>query len=254
MKVRHLLLLGGAAAWGWLGAPVARADSPLSPELLDQYDRRGYFTPNFKAAIQDLVDANEKLAQANAEQKKFQIDLPGVLQQAAAAQAKTAALRQELAKYDHPDQTDFLALQACVNDPSAKPSDVIALAQAYVWTYPDSPNAAQAQQYLATWQKKLADAEQAARDATAAREAAHAELVRRAQAHDLTLPEWRDFLRGMSEDDLVQLFGQPTLKQDEYWYYDGAWIVNPGSTQKTGMQINFDAGRVIGVDPKSPSP
>jgi hypothetical protein len=58
----------------------------------------------------------------------------------------------------------------------------------------------------------------------------------------------------MSQDDLVKLFGQPSSKQDDYWFYEGEWIVNPANSQKVGMQINFEAGRVINVDAKPPPP
>jgi hypothetical protein len=251
---RHTLILGGAWALAWLSPIAAHADGKLSPDLIDEYDRRGYFTPNFKAAIHNLVEAHEAFDKAQAEQRKFEQDLPALQQQAAEAQAKTVALQQQLAIYDHPDENDFTALQAKVHDPASQPEDVIALAQAYVWTYPSSPHEADAQEYLSTWQKKLADQVQADKDAEAAREAAHAELVRRAQAHDLSLTEWRDFLRGMSQDDLVKLFGQPTAKQDDYWFYDGGWVVNPSNAQKAGLQINFDAGRVLTVDAKPPPP
>ncbi len=251
---RHVLILSGVWTLALLAPIAAHADRQLSPDLLDQYDRRGYFTPNFKTAIHDYVTAQEALSKAQAEQKKFEHDLPALQKQAADAQAKTVALQQELAIYDHPDETDFTALQAKVHDPTAKPGDVMALAQAYVWTYPASPHEADAQQLLSSWQKKLADQEQAEKDADAAREAAHAELVRRALAHDLSLGEWRDFLRGMSEVDLLKLFGQPTSKQDDYWFYDGAWIANPASSQATGLQISFEAGRVINVVPKPPNP
>jgi hypothetical protein len=251
---RHVLIFLGASTLALLGSPGLHADGKLSPELLDEYDHKGYFTPKFKAAIQNLVEAREGLDKALEEQNKFERDLPGLEQQAADAQAKTVALRQELAKYDHPDENDFAALQAEVQSPTAKPDDVIALAQAYVWTYPASPHESDAQQLLATWQKKLADQAEAEREADAARQAAHAALVRRALAHDLGLAEWRDFLRGMSQDDLVKLFGQPTSKEDDYWIYEGGWIVNPANAQKAGLQINFDAGRVLNVDAKPPAP
>ena len=236
-----------------LAPMAAHADKQLSPELLDQYDREGYFTPKFKTALIDMVQAHEALDKALAEQKKYDRDLPGLQQQAAEAQAKTVALQQQLALYDHPDEADFTALEAKVHYPSAKADDVIALAQAYVWTYPASPHEADAQQYLTTWRTKLAGEEQAEKDAEAAREAAHAELTRRAVAHDLSLAEWRDFLRGQSQDDLIKLFGQPSSKQDDYWYYNGGWIMNPTSPQKAGLQINFEAGRVINVDPIGPA-
>jgi hypothetical protein len=251
MKRPALILAGALAGLVPLGA---HADRQLSPELIDQYDHNGYFTPNFKEAIHELVDAREALDKAQAEQKKFEQDLPALEQQAAEAQAQTVALRQELAKYDHPDENDFAALQAKAQDPAAKDEDVIALAQAYVWTYPASPHEADAQQLLVTWQTKLANQQQAERDAEAAREAAHAALVRRALAHDLSLVEWRDFLRGMSQEDLVKLFGQPSSRQDDYWFYDGEWVVNPANSQRAGLQINFDAGRVLSVDAKPPPP
>jgi uncharacterized protein Usg len=250
----HILILGISSTLAWLSPLAAHADGKLSPELLDQYDRRGYFTPNFKTALQDMVQAHEALDKALAEQKKFERDLPSLQKEAADAQAKTVTLQQQLAVYDHPDENDFNTLQTLIHDPAAKAGDVIALAQAYVWTYPTSPHEPVAQEFLNTWQKKVADQQQADKDAEAARVAAHAALVRRAQAHDLSLAEWRDFLRGLSQDDLVKLFGQPTSRQDDYWYYDGAWVVNPTNSQKQGLQINFDAGRVLSVDAKPPTP
>lgn len=249
---RRVLLFFHAGALAVLAPGLAHADKHLSPELLDQYDRRGFFTPGFKQAIHDYVEAREQLDKAQAEQKKFQHDLPALQQQAAEAQAKTVALRQELARYDHPEESDFAALQARMHDPAAKPEEVIVLAQAYVWTYPASPHAADAQQDLTALQQQIASQEQAEKEAEAAREAARAALVRRAQARELSLAEWRDFLRGMSQDDLVKLFGQPSSKQDSYWFYEGQWIVNPANSQKVGMQINFEAGRVINVDAKPP--
>jgi len=253
MKTRTLLL-GIAGAMAWLSPMAAHADRKLSPELFDQYDRRGYFTPNFKTALIDMVQSHEALDKALTEQKNFEKDLPELQKEAADAQAKTVALQQQLAVYDHPDENDFNALQALIHDPAAKAGDVIAQAQAYVWTYPISPHESEAQEFLNTWQKKLADQVQAEKDAEAAREAAHAALVHRAQAHDLSVPEWRDLLRGLSQDDLVKLFGQPTSKQGDYWFYEGEWVVNPANAQKQGLQINFDAGRVITVDPKPAAP
>jgi hypothetical protein len=253
MKTRTFLI-GITGALAWLSPMAAHADRKLSPELFDQYDRRGYFTPNFKTALIDMVQAHEALDKALAEQKNFEKDLPELQKEAADAQAKTVTLRQQLAVYDHPDENDFDALRKLIHDPAAKAGEVIALAQAYVWTYPTSPHEPAAQEFLDTWQKKLADQQQAEKDAEAAREAAHAALVRRGQAHDLSIAEWRDLLHGLSQDDLVKLFGQPTSRQGDYWFYEGGWAVNPALPQKQGLQINFDAGRVITVDAKPAAP
>jgi multidrug efflux pump subunit AcrA (membrane-fusion protein) len=154
---------------------------------------------------------------------------------------------------EHPEETDFDALQKRMDAADAKLEERIALAQAYVWTYPASPHQSDAEQYLQQMEKKLADRQQAEKDAEAARVAARAKLVQRAQARDLSLSEWRDFLRDMSQDDLVKFLGRPTSQRDDYWIYSGAWIIDPASKQKVGMEINFNAGRVIGVveEPRS---
>src|ERR1035437_5701955 len=114
-----------------------------------------------------------------------------------------------------------------MNDSGAKPEEQLALAQSYVWAYATSPHQAEAQQYLQQVQKKLTDQEQAEKDAEAARVAARAKLVQRVQAKDLSLSEWRDFLRNMSQDDLVKFLGRPTSQRGDYWIYSGAWIVDP---------------------------
>ena len=253
MKAR-LLFVAGLTLAGMFSPGQRAGASQLSPERLDVLDRRGYFTPQFKAATYDLVNAQKALAQAQAEQKSLKLQLPGLHQQADEAAAKAVALRQELARYDHPEENDFNALQAALNDSRAKAEDQIILAQAYVWTYPTSPHAAEAQQYLQLVQKKLADRLQAEKDAEAARVAAHAQIVARAQAHDLSLAEWRDLLNGMSQDDLVKLLGQPSSMENGYWFYNGGWVNEPAGRPKVGLQINFDAGRVITIDEKPALP
>jgi hypothetical protein len=253
-RIASFALVAGWAALG-LTCPPARADSgQLSPERLDKLDQLGYFTPAFKAAVHDLVESKQALAQAQRDQARFTADLPDLQKQATDAQAQMSALRQELARYDHPEENDFAALQQRMNDPAAKPEDQVILAQAYVWTYPASPHQTDAQQYLQQLQKKMADDRQAAQEAEAARVAARASLVKRAQARQLSLPEWRDFLRGMSQDDLVNFLGPPTAQTDGYWIYGGAWIVDPVTRKKVGMEMNFDAGRVLTVDEKPAQP
>jgi hypothetical protein len=220
----------------------------LSPEKLDMLDQMGYFTPGFKTAVHDFVDSKHALEQASAEKAKLTAELPDLQKQAMATQAQAIALRQELSKYDHPEENDFVALQWKMKDPGTKPEEQMALAQAYVWTYPTSPHEGEAQLYLHQLMQQQAEQRKAIADAQTAREIAHASLVERALAHNLNLEEWRNFLRDMSEDDLVKLFGRPTGQQDGYWIYAGNWVVVEGTQQKYGMMINFNAGRVISVD------
>jgi hypothetical protein len=246
-----LSIAAGLVILGLTSAP-GRAGQ-LSPARLDYLDKLGYFTPGFKTAAHELVDSKHALESDGQENQKLTLELPALQQKTTQAEAKAIALRQELAKYEHPDETDFTALQNKMKDSGAQLEDQIALAQAYVWTYPASPHEADAQQYLQQAQKTMADNQQAEKDAEAARVAAHAKLVQRAQAHDLSVGEWRDFLRDMSQEDMVKLIGQPTSQSDAYWFYSGDWIADPVTRKKVGIQINFNAGRVLTVD-EIPSP
>ena len=248
-----LFVVAGVAGLAMAPLP-GRADGQLSPERLDVLDQRGYFTPGFKAGVHDLVDARHELAQTTAQKEKLNHDMADLRRQAAEAEAQAVALRQELAKYDHPEENDFAALQQRMNDATAKPEEQIALAQAYVWTYPASPHQADAQHYLQQVQNKIANGIQAQKDAEAAKEAAYAKLVQRAQAKDLSLIEWRDFLRDKSQDDLVKLIGQPSSQQGDYWIYSGDYVTDPGTHQKVGLEINFNGGRVLNVEEKPSLP
>jgi len=228
---------------------AARADDGrhISPERVDLLDQRGVFPPAFKADIHALAEAVQGISDAQAQQKKLELQLPGLVDQQQKADAEVASLREELAKYDHPEEVDFAILQTTLKDPAAKPEEQMALAQAYVWTYPASPHAAEAQQALQQMQKAIADQQQATKDAEAAREAARAQLVQRAEAKDLTLDEWRGFLNGMSQEDVLKYLGRPDSQQDDYWIYSGGWIKDSSGGPKAGLEINFSGGRVLNV-------
>ena len=227
--------------------PEHAAEPKLSPERLDLLDERGYFTPGFKAAVHDYVDTRKPLAQAVDEANKLSAQLPDVLKQSADAQAKTDALLKELARYQHPEDDDFAALQTLMKDPSAKPEDQFALAQAFVWTYPSNPQADEARQYLQDIQKKLAAQQQAEKDAQAAQAAAQTKLLQRVQARKLSLNEWKDFLRDKSQEDLLKYLGRPDVAQFDYWIYNSAFTVDPNTGQKVGLQVNFNGTRVNSV-------
>jgi hypothetical protein len=249
------LSVGASLAVLWLTLGVGQAQTgQLSPERFDELDKWGYLTPGFKAAVHDYVESKHALEQANAENAKFAQDVPVLQKQADDAAKKTAALQMELAKYDKPDEADFAALKNEMSDPNAALKDQIAMAQAYVWSYPTSTNEGEAQQYLQQAQKKLADQVEAEKEAEAQRAADHAKMVQRALARDLSVSEWRDFLRDMSQDDLVELLGRPNSTADDYWTYSGAWVLDRTTHQKVGIQINFNAGRVLNVDEIPPPP
>lgn len=231
-------------------APLAgRADSSstLSASQLDALDRRGYLTPSFAAAARALIEAKEEQRNAHHEQDELVNSLPDLQNIAATEEGKVAALKEELSRYEHPDETDMEALRREMKDPAAKPEDQMALAQAYVWTYPASPLEPEAQQYLAQIQKKLADAVQTQKEAAAAQAAAQVKLLQRVKAHDLNLNEWGFFLLNKTQTEVADYLGQPSSSDDEHWTYAGAWTTDPVTNQKAGLQLTFNGGRVIGV-------
>jgi hypothetical protein len=198
-----------------------------------------------------LIDAKETLKTADSDRIKLELTLPGLEKNAKAADAKVARLKDELTRYDHPDETDFTALQSAMKDPSAKIEDQVTLAQAYVWTYPGSTHAGEAEQDLQQLQKKIADQVQSAKDADAAQTAAQLKLIQRVKAHDLNLGEWRAFLQDKSQAEVEQYLGAPAAKADDYWTYSGAWTIDPTTNQKAGLQLTFNGGRVLSVAPVS---
>jgi hypothetical protein len=244
------LLAAGAGLL--LPAAVRAADGQLSAARLDQLDQRGYFTPKFKAAVHGLVDAQQAAAAAQEQEKKLALMLPGLRQQTADIQAQVAALHKELSLYEHPEDSDYDALQAAMKDPAASPDDRLKLAQAFVWSYPTDPRQAEAEQDLRKIQKQIADMDKAAREADAAKAAARAKLLQRVQARDLSLAEWQDFLRDMSQEDLLTYLGRPDTVGVDYWIYSGAWTTDPVTKAKAGLQVQFNGTRVLTVTTPAP--
>jgi hypothetical protein len=236
-------------------APVsARADAALSAAKLDLLDDRGYFTPAFKAAVHDLVDARQAVAQDREDEAKAGEKLPGLKEQVAAAQLRVADLRRELALYQHPEDADFEALQAEMKDAAAQATEQLALAQAFVWSYPNDPRQAEAEQDLRQVQAKISAQQESVREAEAARQAAQARLVERAKARQLSLAEWQSFLLDKSQEELLGYLGRPQGEGDGYWIYSGTFIVNPVTNVRTGLLVNFNGTRVVGVAAAPPEP
>jgi hypothetical protein len=235
-------------------APLAGRGADTTNDLLTQtqietMERNGWLTPQFEAAARELIEAKETLKTADDDRTKLELKLPALQKTAATEDAKVSKLKDELAHYDHPDETDFTALQAAMKDSSAKIEDRLALAQAYVWTYPGGAHTGEAEQDLQQIQKKIADQVQAAKDTDAAQTAVQLKLLQRVKAHDLNLGEWRAFLQDKSQDEVLQYLGEPAAKTDDYWTYSGAWTIDPATNQKAGLQLTFNGGRVQNVAP-----
>jgi hypothetical protein len=244
MKRRALIL-----AFLLAGAMAGRADNGLTQTQIETLEKRGWITPGFEAASRDLLQARDDARTAQADEASLSAALPALREKVSAEDQKVAALRAELARYDHPDETDFAALQAAMQDAGAPTQDQMARAQAYVWTYPASAHAADAEHDLQQLEKKIADQTQAAQNAAAAQEAAQLKLLQRVKAHALSLGEWRSFLQDKSGDEVQRYLGAPTSQSADYWTYAGDWTVDPSSNLKSGLQITFNGGRVQNVAP-----
>jgi hypothetical protein len=244
---RTLLVL---ALLGTVSLP-SRADDPgpFTASQLKELDRRGYLTPTFAAAARELIEARQAQRDGQAEQAQLKESLPALEEQASTEESKVKALKEELARYDHPDDADLAALQAAMKNPAATPDEQMALAQAYVWTYPMSPHATEAQQDVEQIQKKLADQAEAQKEADAARAAAQGKLLQRVHARDLSLEEWRAFLQDKTQAEVTGYLGHPNAMTDDYWTYAGAWTVDPSTNLKAGLQVTFNGGRVLSVAP-----
>jgi hypothetical protein len=235
---------------GTLGPLLARADGDLSPSQIETMEKRGLITPAFETAARQWIDARESAAQAKTDEARLAASLPELQKEVADEDAKVARLRNELEHYDHPDETDFTALQQAMKDPNARPDGQLARAQAYVWTYPESPHLTEAEKDLQQVQKQIADRQQAASNAAAAATAAQLRLLQRVKARDLSLGEWRAFLDDKSQTEVTQYLGAPSGQDNEdHWIYQGAWTVDPATNQKAGLQLTFNGGRVQNVAP-----
>jgi hypothetical protein len=238
-----------ALLWG-AGSPLLPAEIyQPSAQRLNAFDQRGYFPPALKSAIHDLVNAREAVARAKADQEKFAAALPDLRTQSNEAISQTARLRKELELYTHPEEADFDALQSAMKNPSASSEQRLELAQAFVWSYPTDPHQTEAGEDLRQVQRQIAAQRQAVRDDAMARAAARAKLVQRAEARELSLSEWQDFLRDMSQEELLTYLGRPQTQQADYWIYRGSWTLDPRAQKRVGLRINFNGTRVQSVDP-----
>jgi hypothetical protein len=241
---RTLLLLACTAL------TASAAEPELTPAQIDTFEKQGWITPAFDNAAREWVEAKQSSAEAKADTTRLTGELPDLQKQVADEDAKVARLQDELAHYTQPAETDFTALQAAMKDSNARPEGQLARAQAYVWTYPDSPHLADAEKDLQEAQQKIADQQKATSDAAAAAAAAQVRLLARVKAHDLGLGEWRAFLQDKSQTEVTRYLGAPSAQTDEdHWVYQGAWTTDPATNQKAGLQLTFNGGRVQNVAP-----
>jgi hypothetical protein len=237
-----------------LFAPSLLRAQTLDPSIdrLNMLDQRGYFTPGFKKAVHDLVNTKHALAQSRADIKKWNEELPALQKQSADAVAQVARLRAELAIYLHPENADFDALQHAMKDAQVAPKDRLAMAQAFIWSYPTDPRQTEAEADLQQTVHSIANQQAAASAAAAAQLAARNNLIQRAQSRSLSLAEWRSFLLDMSQEDLLKYLGRPQTTEADYWIYSGNFTTPPGTRKLAGLRIDFNGTRVLSVTPLIP--
>ena len=227
----------------------AHADTTLTASQIEGLEHRGWITPAFEAAAHKLIEAKQTAQQAKADEEKLEQQLPNLQKGVTVEDVKVAQLQAQLARYDHPDENDFTALQGAMKNSAVKPSYRLTLAQAYVWTYPSSPHLDEATRDVQKLQQQIADQLEAAKEADAAQQAAQLKLLQRAKAHNLSLGEWRTFLQDKSQDEVQEVLGDPARQDAGGWTYLGNWTVDPATSLKAGLHISFNGGRVQNVAP-----
>ncbi len=192
------------------------------------------------------------MAQARIDTRHANEKLPGLQKQSDAETARVDELRKELAAYAHPEKADLETLRDAMKNPAVPLEEKLTLAQAFLWSYPTDPHQAEAMEDLQQIRQQIAGRRETAKQDAAARSAARLLLVQRAKAGDLSLTEWRDFLRDMSQQDLLGYLGPPRFAQPDYWIYTGPRTWVPATQKRAGLRINFNGTRVLSVVPVTP--
>ena len=94
------------------------------------------------------------------------------------------------------------------------------------------------------------EAQKQQEQAEAARAAAQAraDLLARAAKGEVTLSEMREALIGKTRAQVSDLLGMPSETASDSWGYGRQMIVNPLTSEKTGLTVYFTEGAVQGVD------
>jgi hypothetical protein len=123
---------------------------------------------------------------------------------------------------------------------------------AFPGKFPGSPLDAQARAQLTAVNEQIVvrDAQHQQEEADAAKEAAasRADLLARAARGEVPLSEMRQTLIGKSRAQVGDLLGPPSDTGPDQWTYSRQMILNPLTSEKTGLTVYFLQGNVQGVD------
>jgi hypothetical protein len=123
---------------------------------------------------------------------------------------------------------------------------------AFMAKYPSSSLAGLAQGQLDQLNSQMAAAQtqkqQEDAQAAAAAAQARADLLARAGKGEVTLSEMRRALIGKTRAQVIDLLGKPAATDSDSWAYDQQMILNPLTSEKTGLLVFFFDGMVQSVD------
>jgi hypothetical protein len=173
---------------------------------------------------------------------------PELEKQQSAAEEQTAAIKKQLSDLDHADSAALITLQTQVADPNAKLPVKLAAAHQFIWSFPTSSLLPQANAILADLNKQDADEKQRLADDAKKKQERLDFLTKGAQEHNLLIEDWREFLRNMTQDEVLLYVGAPTKKSmDGNWFYAGSYTIDPATQQRSGLVIFFNGTRVDNV-------
>jgi hypothetical protein len=124
----------------------------------------------------------------------------------------------------------------------------LALAHQFIWSFPKSTLLPDAGKILSDLEQKKAAADEELANEKASRLQRENFLKAGVAARNLQIQDWREFLKNMSQDDVLFYLGPPKSKAaDGTWYYGDNWTIDPGSAQRTGIVLFFNGTRVLNV-------
>lgn len=216
-----------------------------SPDITNFVD--GVITPRVEAAAKET---RRQLAEETTGRDSAQARVAEAQDEIAQAEAAQGKLAQDIEQKKNSDlYTLAQILKARARGELESARDQLA---AFPARFPGSPLTVQAREQLDGVNAQIAAATAAHKqdeaDAARAAAAARAALLARAAKGQATLSEMRQALIGKSRAEVSDLLGPPSGTGSDEWNYSQRMILNPLTSEQTGLTVYFLEGHVQSLD------
>lgn len=197
--------------------------------------------PDFSREYSEYVHLKKELAAAEDEAKKLAAKMPEVRQEIADIKDKDARIDGQIAALQFLDKLAFEKLGK-----EKTPDLNVAQIRSFLRDYPKSEYKGKAEELIKMYQGAL-DAEAAKRakaeqDDRAARKALDDRFMRR----ELSLVDFRAYMKGKTLAEVRTLLGEPYEVRGQYWDYSRTACLTEDGRRRSAIII-FDGGRVLNV-------